>query len=150
MSKISLPEFADKVNRIMPLIAREFLKKQAQELFKGKITLSQLFILDYLYKEGYARMTDLAHFMEVSTAAMTGLVDRLVRDGYVYRIFEPRDRRIIKVGLTAKGNALVERIDQQKKHMIMEIFGRISQIERSQYLNILTHIYEILTKKKKP
>jgi len=91
-------------------------------------------------------MTDLAGFMKVSTAAMTGVVDRLVRDAYALRVFDPQDRRIIKVRLTPKGAELIKRINRQKRNMIVNIFGKISDSERQDYLRILTRIQDVLTK----
>ena len=146
---LSLSEFADKLNRIMPVMMKEFARRNANELSKGKITLPQLFTLGFLNEKGESRMTDLAHFMKVTTAAMTGVVDRLVRDAYALRVFDPQDRRIIKVKLTSKGAEVIKRINQQKRNMIIHVFGKISYSEREDYLRILTRIQDVLTKENK-
>lgn len=148
---MSLPlgEFADKLNRIMPVIMIEFLRRNADELSKGKITPPQLLTLSFLNEKGESRMTDLARFMKVTTAAMTGVVERLVRDAYALRVFDPKDRRIIKVRLTPKGAELIQRINRQKRNMIVNIFGKISDSERQDYLRILTRIQDVLTKEKR-
>ncbi|OGX16867.1 MAG: hypothetical protein A3K83_04285 [Omnitrophica WOR_2 bacterium RBG_13_44_8b] len=129
----------------MPEIVKGFMQRQTNELVKGKITMPQFFILNVLGKEGATKMTDIAHVLNVTTAAATGIIDRLVKYGYVERLYEPQDRRIIKVKLTKTGTQLLTRINQQKKQMIMDIFGRISQAERESYLKILTRIQDILT-----
>ncbi len=144
MSNISLAEFADKVDEIMPVIAREFLKQKVDNLFKVRLTMPQMIVLNMLDRHGESKMTDLAHFINVTTAAMTGVVDRLVRDGYVRRASDPKDRRIIRTALTAKGKRLVDDIAKERKRMMVKVFGMISQAEREAYLNILTHIQEHL------
>jgi DNA-binding MarR family transcriptional regulator len=144
----ALNEFADQVNEIMPVVAREFWKKQGNDLEKNKITIPQLLILNFLAKRGESKMGDLAHFMEVTTAAMTGIVDRLVRSGYVVRLPQTEDRRIIKIGLSSKGEQLIKRVNLDKRQMIINIFGKISQGEREEYLKILMHIHSILSKEK--
>jgi DNA-binding MarR family transcriptional regulator len=141
-----LQEFADKMSEIMPSIMKEFASRQASELYKGKITLPQLLILEYLHKASDCTMSEIAHFMRVSTAAVTGFMDRLVRDGYVIRDYDPEDRRIIKAKLTLKGASLVKKIKEQKRQMIISIFGKISQEDRNEYLRILTQIKDILMK----
>lgn len=146
MSKLSLTDFANKINEIMPLIIKGFAKRQINELYKSKITLPQFLVLVFLDRESEAKMTDLAHFMNVSTAAITGLVDRLVRDSYVIRAYEPKDRRIVKVKLTTKGNELVRKINEHRRQMVIKIFGRISEADRQDYLRILLQIEDILTK----
>jgi DNA-binding MarR family transcriptional regulator len=142
----SLSEFADRISQLMREIARAFTKKQKNELFKGTLTLPQFLILDIIHKEGQARMTDIAHALEVSTAAATGIVDRLVKYGYVQRVFDSADRRIIKIKLKSKGKEVVEKLEEQRRQQIIEVFGQISEKERSDYLKILTRVKEILTR----
>jgi DNA-binding MarR family transcriptional regulator len=144
--KVSLHEFADRINDIMPIMIREFAKYQVNELSKGKITLPQFLILGFLEKSGEAKMSGLANFMAVSTAAMTGTVDRLVRYGYVTRELEPEDRRVIKIKITLKGRELIKKINSQRRQMIIDIFGKISEGDRSDYLRVLTKIEEILSR----
>jgi DNA-binding MarR family transcriptional regulator len=142
MSHIPLSEFADKVNELMPAIAREFMRQQPPAFHKMRLTLPQFVILDYLSREGESKMSDLARAMNVSTAAMTGLIDRLVRERYVLRHSDPKDRRIVNIALTEKGQKIIKYMVQQKRQMIINVFGRISEAERNQYIKILTHIKE--------
>jgi len=134
------------MNEIMPVIMREFARRQVNELYKGKITLPQFLALEFLHREGESKMSVLAYFMKVTTAAMTGIVERLVSGGYAGRVYEPRDRRIIKIRLTAKGNGLVKKINTQRQQMVINIFKKISEADRQEYLRILMQIKEILTR----
>lgn len=144
MSDVSLLEFADKMSRIMPEIIKGFARRQRNDLYKGKITLPQFLILEALNLEGELKMSALALIMRVSTAAVTGLVDKLVKYGYVIRVFDPEDRRIIRIKLTAGGLSLVKKVNQQRRQMIINIFGKISETDRLDYLRILMQIKEIL------
>ncbi|MBF0384455.1 MAG: MarR family transcriptional regulator [Candidatus Omnitrophica bacterium] len=144
MSHIPLPEFADRINEILPVLFREFSKRQANEFFKGKITMPQFLVLGFLYKQKEAKMSDLAMFMKVSTPAMTGTVDRMVRDGYVSRLYEANDRRIINIGLTAKGIALVKKIYEQRREMIINVFGKLTEKDREDYLRVLTQVHNVM------
>ena len=146
MPEVSLLEFADSMNEIMPVIIKEFARRQPDELYKGRITLPQLLVLDFLSKQGDSKMTDIARFMRVTTAAMTGIVDRLVRDAYAVRVYNPEDRRIIKIKLTPQGNTLVRKINQHRRQMVINIFGKLSEPDRREYLRILIQIKDKLTK----
>jgi DNA-binding MarR family transcriptional regulator len=142
MSGLTTSEFADRVGEIMPAISREFLRNQTVEFYKVKITLPQCVILEILDKNGESNMSDLAKSLNVTTAATTGLVDRLVRDGYVMRIDDPYDRRVVKIKLTAKGNKVTKTIHSHKRDMIIKLFGALSPDEREEYLRLLTRISE--------
>ena len=148
MSCHTLSEFTDKVNEIMPIMMREFMRYHVEELCKTKITFPQVMILHYLNGQGGLKMSDMAKAIHASTAAMTGMVDRLVRDGYVARSSDPLDRRIVIIKLTNKGTKIVARMDSQKKKMVMDIFGNISEREREEYLKILIHIHKNIKSRK--
>jgi len=141
---ITIHEFADKLNSMMPVMIKEFSRRQAGEIYKGKITLPQFLILGFLHNNSDSKMCAVAKFMSVTTAAMTGMVDRLERLGYVKREHEPEDRRIIKVVLTSKGQELVNKINLKRREMIMDVFGKISGQDRTDYLRVLTKIKDIL------
>lgn len=148
MSPIPLPEFATQLSQILPVIMKEFLNRQSNEIIKGKITIPQFLVLEMLGKEGESKMTELAAYMNVTTAAMTGIVDRLVRDHYAERIYSPEDRRIIRIKLTAKGALLVKKIHQTRRQVILNIFSQISEEDREGYLRILSQIRDVLMKDK--
>jgi DNA-binding MarR family transcriptional regulator len=145
MVEDSLLEFARRMNEVMPVIAQGFARRQASKLYKCKLTLPQILILDFLNQQGESKMTDMARFMRVTTAAMTGIVEILVRDGYCIRFYSPEDRRIIKIKLTSRGSVLIKQINEQRRKMVIKIFGQISEPDRQDYLRILMQIKEILT-----
>jgi len=144
MTEARLLEFADSLEKVMPELMKRFLRSQVSELYRGQITLPQFIVLNYLTHSGETKMKDLAGFMKVSTAAMTGIVERLVRDGYTRRLYEPKDRRIIKVDLTAKGQELLSKIRKQRRGLILRVFSKIPEKEREDYLRILKKISEAL------
>jgi len=149
MPDLTLYDFAERIEEVVPTVMRGFAKMQTNELFKGKITLPQFFVLNHLYKHGESKMNELARVMDVTTAASTGIVDRLVRYGYIARAYDPKDRRVINIGLTQKGSDLVRRIGRQRREVTSEVFGRISKEERENYLAIMLHIRDILTEENK-
>ncbi|MBU0709241.1 MAG: MarR family transcriptional regulator [Candidatus Omnitrophica bacterium] len=146
MAQLSVLEFADKLNEIIPIVIKEFAKRQANELYKGKITLPQFLILQLLHKEVELKMSRLARFVNVTTAAMTGLVERMVMDKYVVRVNDPKDRRVIRVKLTVKGSDLVKKINEQRRQMIVKTFGQVSENEREAYLKVLVRVKDILSR----
>lgn len=142
--KKQLLAFADQVNELIPALMREFARKQANELCKRKITFPQFLILDFLSRENESTMTDISRFMRVTTATMTGIVNRLVEAGYCQRIFDPQDRRIVLMKLTSRGDLIVRKVNEERRKMIVDVFGKLSHKERDDYLHILTRIREMI------
>ncbi|MFK5921329.1 MAG: MarR family transcriptional regulator [Verrucomicrobiota bacterium] len=106
-------EVANRVDQLADFIMftqRSFLLDLSNELNDGKVSYAQFFLLGYLAKEEYLTMTDIARKMGHSTAAATGLVDRLEKLGYVQRLHAADDRRKVMVQISRKGIELVKRL----------------------------------------
>lgn len=100
----------DRLADFIMFTQRSFLLDLSQELNKGNISYAQFFLLGYLAKEDFLTMTDISKKMGHSTAAATGLVDRLEKLGYVQRLHAAEDRRKVMVQITRKGLELVTRL----------------------------------------
>jgi DNA-binding MarR family transcriptional regulator len=144
MANMTLDEFADRVDEIMPQVTREFFRHETSEFYKMKVTLPQFVVMNILYTVGESKMTDISRSAGVTTAAMTGLVDRLVKYAYVKRSSDPKDRRIVKIALTGEGSMTVKKMLDHRKKVVMKIFGLVSEAERDEYLRILTNIRDRL------
>ncbi len=80
------------------------------ELTKAKISYPQFFLLTYLASEEFLAMSDIAKKMGHTTAAATGLVDRLQKLGFVERKQASDDRRRIIVRITQEGVEVVAKM----------------------------------------
>ena len=99
---------------------REFLLNLSRDLNKDNISFAQFFLLSYLATSKELTMTDIARKMGHSTAAATGLVDRLEKLGYMERTHAIDDRRKVLVRVTAKGVDLVSRLRDELQNRIAE------------------------------
>jgi DNA-binding MarR family transcriptional regulator len=91
-------------------MAHLFAMDRSNPLLSVNLTMPQLKILLVLSLRGGASGQDLTSVMGVSLATITGIVDRLAAQGLVGRREDPRDRRVRRIELTAKGAELVERV----------------------------------------
>ena len=98
---------AEEVADFIMFTQRSFLLDLSKSLNEGNVSYAQFFLLGYLANEQYLSMTDIAKKMAHSTAAATGLVDRLEKLGYVERVHAAHDRRKVMVQITEKGRELV-------------------------------------------
>ena len=104
---------------------RSFLLNLSKELNKGNVSFAQFFLLGYLAKEDYLTMTDIAKKMGHSTAAATGLVDRLEKLGYVQRLHASDDRRKVMVQITRKGIDLVDKMREDIVENLVEVMAEM-------------------------
>jgi DNA-binding MarR family transcriptional regulator len=145
-TKPPMKEVASDVADFIMFTQRSFLLNLSRELNKGNVSFAQFFLLGYLANESFLTMTDISRKMGHSTAAATGLVDRLEKLGYVQRLHASEDRRKVMVQITEKGVELVGRIredivgnlvdlmvdlDQGEQDALLATYGKISTFVRS-------------------
>jgi len=99
---------------------REFLLNLSKDLSRGNVSFAQFYLLSYLSTSRELTMTDIARKMGHSTAAATGLVDRLEKLGYVERMHAADDRRKVMVRITAKGMELVAKLRSTLQNRVAE------------------------------
>ncbi|MBI2094891.1 MAG: TolC family protein [Candidatus Omnitrophica bacterium] len=137
---MDLNRFSRQVVEIMPLIFREFVRREDNELTRGRISFPQMVALHHLARHEKSKMTDLARLLSVRLSTATVMVDRLVRAGMLRRRHDEDDRRVVWVRVTPKGKKAVGRILEQKRRSVRGIFGKLTGRERSQYLGILLKV----------
>ena len=104
-SKISNMDMRNKLMRLNWLQHRRF----AQEISDLKLTVPQFYTLSTLVGlGGTATMGELSRSTYQVSATMTGIIDRLVRDGFVERRRAETDRRSVVVAITSTGQELVD------------------------------------------
>mgnify|MGYP003301426996 CR=1 FL=1 len=86
---------------------RSCILRLSPELTKGKVSFPQFFLLAYLAEEECLSMSSIAKMMGHSTAAATGMIDKLQELGHLKRYTAAADRRKIMVRITEQGRNLV-------------------------------------------
>lgn len=114
---------------------REFLLNLSRELNRDNISFAQFFLLSYLASSKELTMTDIARKMSHSTAAATGLVDRLEKLGYMERTHAIDDRRKVMVRVTSKGIELVSRLRNELQSQIADAMTETSTNDAMSFMS---------------
>jgi len=118
---------AERMADFIMFTQRSFLLDLSKELNEGNISYAQFFLLGYLSSEDYLTMTSISKKMGHSTAAATGLVDRLEKLGYVQRLHAADDRRKVMVQITRKGIDLVKALRDCIATNIESVMGELGE-----------------------
>ncbi len=97
---------AKTISELLPTFIRHMYPYVFQPI---PVPPSQVLALVSIQERGGCTLTELKKEMHVSAPTITGLIDRLERDGYVKRRNDVNDRRVTNVVLTARGVRLVDR-----------------------------------------
>lgn len=140
----TLNDFSREAVQVMPILFREFMRREGNDLTRGRISFPQMVALEYVSQRRRVSMTELSHILSIKTSSASVLVDRLVRDRMLSRSRDQEDRRMVWVSSTPKGRKVVNRILHQKRQSLKAIFSCLTDRERCQYLSALMKVKKYL------
>ena len=105
------------------------------------ISMPQFSILMQLSHTGNCAIGDISERFDITSAAASQLVDKLVHGGLVQREEDPHDRRAKLLNLTDKGKKLVQQGVEERYRWVDQLAGKLTAEERARVaeaLNIMT------------
>ncbi len=84
----------------------------------------------------------LAQRICASGPTMTGVIDRLERQGLVLRARDDDDRRLVRVRLTDAGRVAVSVLDRHITDKLTHMLGALDVSDRDTFVRLLTRIIE--------
>lgn len=106
------------------------------------LTGPQFYILHQLDQKGKCTVGELADSMAVKPSAITAMIDRLDKHGFVVRDRDEDDRRVVHIQLTEAG---LETLAQVKQHRLGILQHYLSHLT-SEELESMIRIFEKLAK----
>ena len=94
-----------------------------------RIRPSSLVVLRCLWEREGVKMSELARSAGLEPSTMTGLLDRMERDGYVCRRADPEDRRALNIHLTDEGRSLRGTVQRLVSEILERLFEGIDEAE---------------------
>lgn len=125
------------VAELMPYIMRGV---QLDFFVKRGVTQTQFLMLASIHASTRCTMGALARTLHVSMPTVSGIVDRLVRAGYVRRAPESEDRRQVIVELTRKGRQFLQDFSLVVRRRWEEALLPLKPEELSAFYDVITKL----------
>lgn len=105
------------------------------------LSLIQFNTLMRLHHRGQCALSELGTELDITPAATSQMVDKLVQTGYLTRTEDPNDRRVKVLNLTNKGRALVLDAVSARNAWLVDLSASLGATERA----ALTHALNTLS-----
>lgn len=89
-------------------------------------------------------MSELSAELNVPMSTATRIVDGLVRGGMIERINDPKDRRVVRIGMSKTGRELYETGMTYNKQRITRLLKDFSGDEQAQLLKLMSKLFDSL------
>lgn len=126
-------------------ITQHFLEIQAS---KWNITTTQLLVATILKKNPALTLNELADSLNLSKSTTSGVVDRMVKGGYLSRKQDEKNKRFVQVTLTDSGEFIANHVYNNYLDGLTPILN-ISKEELEQMLETQRKMMTLLKERKK-
>jgi DNA-binding MarR family transcriptional regulator len=86
-------------------------------------------VLKVVKRQGPISMSAIAQALYYSKQNLTNIVDQLVADGYVERMADPSDRRVLNIALTEAGRTFMARRKEMIEKRLVEDLSHLTEQE---------------------
>jgi DNA-binding MarR family transcriptional regulator len=107
---------------------------------RAELTGPQLTVVKILESVGDLSLSDLSDRIRAQNSTVTGIVDRMEREGLVVRSRSTEDKRVVRIRLTEKGERIAREIPVEPMEIFRTALAGLTAAEARDLLRILTKL----------
>lgn len=142
MSEMSRASKIEELDRVFVEMARYFISQWLEE--EEQISPKQFILLRVLHQRGRSTVSELANLLKQSNSATTIALNRLVKAGFIDRIRDEQDRRVVWVTLSEKAVPLIESLLSRRRVLLSKLLENLSDEELVQFTHFLVKMKQCL------
>ncbi|URZ05673.1 MarR family winged helix-turn-helix transcriptional regulator [Clostridium felsineum] len=146
MSDKQIDDIINDVFSVMPVFAKTMLGLVENAFSEYKLSNSSIKVLFALENHKKITITDLGKVLCAHKPNVTSWVDCLVKSDLAYRLYDDKDRRIIYISLTDKGENTVNRCRQDLNNSFGYKLGHLSKRDLDLLIQTLNNMAILLNK----
>jgi DNA-binding MarR family transcriptional regulator len=135
------PQFGHWVRRLNHAL----IQSLSETLKPFELGHSQWQVLSILHKDKNISIKKLREQLNVESGTLTGVIDALIRKGWVIREEDPQDRRMKQVKMTEEGKLKWSSLPNPRGAVEQKLVQNISMEDMEKTIKVLKHAYKNLT-----
>jgi len=124
------------------------MRDSARFVKASGFSMPQFFLLMQVHHRQHCGISDLSEHLEITNAATSQLVDKLVQAGLLVRAEDPHDRRAKQVALTPKGRQLIEQGIQERYRWVEQLEANLTTDEKDKVNEALASMLRAMENEK--
>ncbi len=137
------PDIKQEVDQVFEAVV--YLYTESRRLTKelarrAQLTGPQLTVVKILETIGDLSLSELSDKIRAQNSTVTGIIDRMEREGLVQRLRSTEDRRVVHIRLTEKGAKLASEIPVEPMEIFRSALESLSAQEIRDLMKILSKV----------
>jgi len=135
-----IDDFLGSAHGFATVVCQMVEQRLLDEVAAGQVTLSHIRVMKLVATKNSYMLGDIAAFLDVSNAAASKTVDRLVRRDLLRRTEDETDRRATHLSLTPAGRRLLAAYEAARRRKLEVIFAQVPRDELARAAGLLDRI----------
>lgn len=148
MSREHLRQFLVRFDEVAFIVARKVVA-DIKEQVSNDLTTDQHLTMRYIEKKGRTTSSELAEAFYVNRSAITAIINRLYDKGYIERVPDQHDRRVIQLQLTNSGQAVVAKGEEKIQKVLGTYLSQLEEREITAFLRTFEKLAQIVKEQNK-
>ena len=112
-----------------------------------KLSMTEVHILEAIQKSESNMMSAIAKRLMVTQGTLTVSTSKLVKKGYVERVKDEKDKRIVRLTLTDKAESIMQIHNQFHEAMIEKLLNELELDKEEELINSLKNLMKFFKEK---
>lgn len=132
--------------QIMKRLPRLRLRDRSDEALKGREADLLVMLAINLDVDTHAlRVTELSDLLKITPAGVTHLLNPLEDLGYIERLPDPDDRRVVLIGLTEEGDAMAQDLIADVQEKLSGLVKYLGEEESQTLIHLMSKVIEFFS-----
>ena len=128
---VSSSQLIQTIRQFMDIAMHHSMRERAHFAKATGVSMPQFGILMQLHYRGNCGVSDISDRFDITNAAASQLVDKLVQGGFIKRDEDPSDRRAKLLNLTEKGREFIQQGIEERYRWVDQLAGKLNSEERA-------------------
>ena len=116
--------------------------KHTEGLTRSEQELLLRLVLNFDETKQAVTVTGIGNMLQITPARVSHLLNPLEEAGYIERLSDPKDRRIVRIGLTNKGTQAAAAVMADVQEKMIEMVNLLGEEDSKTFVRLLSRVFE--------
>ena len=122
----------------IPLPRPKLKKNSIDGLTRSEYELLIMLVISLGDDKQALTVTEISNLLQITPAGVTHLINPLEEVGYIERLQAPKDRRIVLIGLTEKGNQVADVLILEIQEQLIGLVNHLGKKDSETFFRLLS------------
>ena len=132
--------------QIMKQFPRPKLKQSSIDgLTRSEYELLVMLVMSLGEDKQTFTVTEISNLLQITPAGVTHLINPLEEAGYIERLQAPKDRRVVRIGLTKKGTQVAESLISEVQENLIGLVNHLGEEDSRTLIRLMSKSIEFFS-----